>query len=88
MGAKASVAPIYGAEVSPTHLRFSHCLPTSLNQGTDSRNRGALVMNWQLYNAAGIFLGFAANLMVSQIGENKWRYEVASAAIPALVLLR
>ncbi|OAL55009.1 MFS general substrate transporter [Pyrenochaeta sp. DS3sAY3a] len=69
MGAKASVAPMYGAEVSPTHLR------------------GALVMNWQLYTAAGIFLGFAANLMVSQIGENKWRYEVASAAIPALVLL-
>ncbi|KAF2853721.1 MFS general substrate transporter [Plenodomus tracheiphilus IPT5] len=69
MGAKASVAPIYGAEVSPTHLR------------------GALVMNWQLYDTLGILFGFAANLIVSQTGNGKWRYEVASVAIPALVLL-
>ncbi|KAH3933506.1 hypothetical protein HBI25_115120 [Parastagonospora nodorum] len=69
MGAKASVTPIYGAEVSPPHLR------------------GALVMNWQLFDTFGIFLGFTANLIVSQTGDNRWRYEVASAVIPTLVLL-
>jgi hypothetical protein len=45
-------------------------------------------MNWQLFDAFGIFLGFAANLLVSQTGDNRWRYEVASVIIPALILLR
>lgn len=51
-------------------------------------HRGALVMNWQLFDTFGIFLGFTANLIVSQTGDNRWRYEVASAVIPTLVLLR
>ena len=45
-------------------------------------------MNWQLFDAFGIFLGFAANLIVSQTGDNRWRYEVASVVIPTLILLR
>ena len=69
MGAKASVIPIMGAEVSPPHLR------------------GALVMNWQLMDAGGIFLGFTANLICSQIGPLAWRFQIASAAIPTLCLL-
>ena len=44
-------------------------------------------MNWQLFDAFGIFLGFAANLIVSQTGDNRWRYEVASVVIPTVVLL-
>ncbi|OAK94404.1 MFS general substrate transporter [Phaeosphaeriaceae sp. SRC1lsM3a] len=50
-------------------------------------DRGALVMNWQLFDAFGIFLGFAANLIVSQTGDDRWRYEVASVVIPTLILL-
>ncbi|KAF2023401.1 MFS general substrate transporter [Setomelanomma holmii] len=50
-------------------------------------DRGALVMNWQLFDVFGIFLGFTANLIVSQTGDNRWRYEVASAVIPTMVLL-
>ena len=45
-------------------------------------------MNWLLFDTFGIFLGFAASLIVSQTGENRWRYEVASAIIPTLILLR
>ncbi|KAF2647333.1 MFS general substrate transporter [Lophiostoma macrostomum CBS 122681] len=69
MGAKASVTPIYGAEVSPAHLR------------------GALVMNWQLFDALGLALGFAANLMVSVTGDYSWRFQVASVVIPTICLL-
>lgn len=41
-----------------------------------------------LTDAFGIFLGFAANLIVSQTGDNRWRYEVASVILPTVVLLR
>jgi hypothetical protein len=44
-------------------------------------------MNWQLFDAFGIFLGFAANLIVSQTGDDRWRYEVVSVIIPTIVLL-
>ena len=44
-------------------------------------------MNWQLFDAFGIFLGFTANLIATVAGENAWRWQFASAALPALVLL-
>ncbi|KAJ4358762.1 uncharacterized protein N0V89_003346 [Didymosphaeria variabile] len=44
-------------------------------------------MNWQLFDAFGLFLGFTANLIVSKSGDNSWRYEVASAVIPTICLL-
>lgn len=69
MGAKASVVPVYAAEVSPAHIR------------------GSLVMNWQLFDAFGIFLGFTANLIASRVGYTAWRWQIASSAIPTLVLL-
>lgn len=49
--------------------------------------RGSLVMNWQLWDACGIFLGFSANLVATIAGKDAWRWQFASAAIPALVLL-
>jgi len=69
MGAKASVIPIFGAEVSPPHLR------------------GALVMNWQLFTALGIFFGFTANLICAGIGPLAWRFQIASAVLPTLCML-
>jgi hypothetical protein len=45
-------------------------------------------MNWQLFDAFGIFLGFTANLIVSQADDSRWRYEIASVVIPTLALLR
>ena len=69
LGAKASVTPIFGAEVSPSHLR------------------GMLVMNWQLFDALGIFGGFSANLVFWWTGELAWRFQIASACIPAGALV-
>lgn len=69
LGAKASVTPIFGAEVSPSHLR------------------GKLVMNWQLFDAFGIFCGFSANLIAYSTGNIAWKWQIASAAIPAFGLM-
>ncbi|KIW95021.1 uncharacterized protein Z519_05001 [Cladophialophora bantiana CBS 173.52] len=48
--------------------------------------RGALVMGWQMWTAFGIFLGFAANLVVYRVGRIAWRLQVGSAFIPAVPL--
>lgn len=69
LGAKAAVTPIFGAEISPNHLR------------------GTLVMNWQLMDALGIFFGFSANLIFYWTDELAWRFQIASACIPAGFLL-
>ena len=45
--------------------------------------RGTLVICWQLFDAFGIFLGNAANLVVF----NNWRRMVAAPFIPALLML-
>jgi len=52
-----------------------------------ARIRGALVMFWQLWVVAGIFLGFAANLVVKDTGDISWRLQLGSAFIPAFVLM-
>lgn len=49
--------------------------------------RGLLVMNWQLFDAFGIFAGFSANLIAARAGADAWRWQFASAALPAIVLL-
>ncbi|KHO01539.1 General substrate transporter [Metarhizium album ARSEF 1941] len=52
-----------------------------------ARTRGALVMFWQLWVVAGIFLGFAANVIVKDVGKNAWRLQFGSAFIPSLILM-
>lgn len=69
MGCKASVVPVFAAEIAPPHIR------------------GSLVMNWQLFDALGIMLGFSANLAVSQVGPDVWRWQTASSVLPTIVLL-
>lgn len=49
--------------------------------------RGALVMTWQLWTAAGICLGTVANLAVGGVGTIGWRLQFGSAFIPAVPLL-
>ncbi|KAL3474070.1 hypothetical protein BJX99DRAFT_186648 [Aspergillus californicus] len=51
-----------------------------------ARTRGALVMFWQLWVVAGIFLGLAANIIVKDTGRIAWRLQLGSAFIPSLVL--
>ncbi|KAH7070583.1 sugar transporter-like protein [Paraphoma chrysanthemicola] len=51
-----------------------------------ARIRGALVMFWQLWVVIGIFLGFAANVIVKDTGKIAWRLQLGSAFIPSLIL--
>ncbi|KAK5132015.1 hypothetical protein LTR08_000436 [Meristemomyces frigidus] len=51
-----------------------------------ARIRGALVMFWQLWVVAGIFLGFCANVIVKDTGAIAWRLQLGSAFIPSFVL--
>ena len=46
-----------------------------------------LYLRRQLFDAFGILAGFTANLIASTAGADAWRWEFASAALPALVLL-
>lgn len=39
-------------------------------------------MSWQLWTAFGIFLGFAANVVVIDTGSIAWRLQLGSAFIP------
>lgn len=52
-----------------------------------ARTRGALVMFWQLWVVAGIFLGFAANVIVKDTGAIAWRLQLGSAFIPSFILM-
>ncbi|TVY70845.1 putative metabolite transport protein YfiG [Fusarium oxysporum f. sp. cubense] len=49
--------------------------------------RGAFVMSWQMWTAFGIFLGTCANVAVTKIGHNAWRFQLGSAFIPAVPLM-
>ncbi|KAF4974786.1 hypothetical protein FZEAL_8363 [Fusarium zealandicum] len=49
--------------------------------------RGAFVMSWQMWTAFGIFLGTCANVLVTKIGHNAWRYQLGSAFLPAVPLM-
>ncbi|KAF1816050.1 hypothetical protein P152DRAFT_478646 [Eremomyces bilateralis CBS 781.70] len=69
MGCKASVIPIYSAEIAPAQIR------------------GTLGVNWQIMDALGIALGYAANLIVADIGRVAWRVQFATAVLPTLFLL-
>jgi MFS family permease len=52
-----------------------------------ARIRGALVMFWQLWVVAGIFLGFCANVIVKDTGAISWRLQLGSAFIPSFLLM-
>ncbi|KAF7981549.1 hypothetical protein HWV62_33149 [Athelia sp. TMB] len=61
-------------------------VPVFAAENSPAHIRGALVMGWQLWTAFGIFLGFAANVIVENVGKNAWRLQLASAFIPAVPL--
>ncbi|KAI7330236.1 MFS transporter [Hortaea werneckii] len=69
MGCKATMVPVFAAEVAPARIR------------------GSLVMNWQLFDALGICLGFSANLILAKTGFHAWRWQTASSVLPTIILL-
>lgn len=54
--------------------------------------RGALVMQWQMWTAFGIMLGYVADLIFYQVSDTagivglNWRLMMASALLPAVVV--
>ncbi|GHJ89089.1 hypothetical protein NliqN6_5491 [Naganishia liquefaciens] len=61
-------------------------VPIFAAENSPAAIRGALVMSWQLWTAFGIFLGFAANVIVQDTGAIAWRLQLGSAFIPAVPL--
>ncbi|KZP12774.1 sugar transporter, partial [Athelia psychrophila] len=61
-------------------------VPMFAAENSPAQIRGALVMGWQLWTAFGLFLGYAANVIVENVGKNAWRLQLASAFIPAVPL--
>ncbi|KAF2153459.1 hypothetical protein K461DRAFT_286153 [Myriangium duriaei CBS 260.36] len=62
-------------------------VPIFAAEASPARIRGSLVMNWQLFVAFGILLGWSINLAVFEIRPLNWRLQLAAAALPALTLL-
>jgi sugar porter (SP) family MFS transporter len=61
-------------------------IPIYAAENSPAPIRGALVMGWQMWTAFGIFLGTCANLAVSSIGSEPWRFQLGSAILPAIPL--
>jgi len=55
--------------------------------------RGALVMQWQMWTAFGIMLGYVADIALYQVGDTpgvtglNWRLMMGSAMLPAVVVI-
>ncbi|KAJ5395329.1 uncharacterized protein N7487_009632 [Penicillium crustosum] len=57
--------------------------PIFAAEAAPDKHRGKILMLWQLFDALGIFLGFFCALIVM----DNWRVLLATAIIPAIVLL-
>ena len=84
MGAKGKLLMRYLALLLTLFLGST--VPIFAAENSPAQIRGALVMGWQLWTAFGIFLGFAANVIVENTGAIAWRLQLGSAFIPAVPL--
>jgi MFS family permease len=71
----------------------SATVPIYAAETVPSSIRGALVMQWQMWTAFGIMLGYVADLAFYQITDPhtivglNWRFMMGSAIIPAVIVL-
>ncbi|KAL8679738.1 MAG: hypothetical protein Q9224_000276 [Gallowayella concinna] len=71
----------------------SATVPIFAAETTPPRIRGALVMQWQVWTAFGIMLGYASDLCFFKVADHagviglNWRLMMASAMLPALVVV-
>jgi MFS family permease len=74
-----------GAKSSTTPVYSSECAPKAI--------RGALTMQWQMWTAFGIMLGFVVSVAFQNTrpitgGETEpWRWMLASTAIPPMIVM-
>ena len=83
-GADPNVA-VSGADASTASVSTNSDVPVAA-ENSPAQIRGALVMGWQLWTAFGLFLGYAANVIVQDTGAIAWRLQLGSAFIPAVPL--
>ncbi|KAL8774369.1 MAG: hypothetical protein Q9209_001120 [Squamulea sp. 1 TL-2023] len=71
----------------------SATVPIFAAETTPPRIRGALVMQWQVWTAFGLMLGYASDLCFYKVQDQagviglNWRLMMASALLPALVVV-
>ena len=71
----------------------SATVPIYAAETTPPPIRGALVMQWQMWTAFGIMLGYVSDLMFYKVPDTggvvglNWRIMMASAMFPALIVL-
>ena len=71
----------------------SATVPIYAAETTPPAIRGALVMQWQMWTAFGIMLGYVADLMFYKVPDSSgivglnWRIMMASAMFPALIVV-
>ncbi len=59
--------------------------PTYISEIAPAKNRGKLVGLYQFNIVFGILIAFFSNYLLSNIGENAWRWMVGVEAIPAFI---
>lgn len=71
----------------------SATVPIYAAETTPPGIRGALVMQWQMWTAFGIMLGYVADLMFFKVSDRpgvvglNWRLMMASAMLPAVIVV-
>ncbi|KAH6688596.1 proton myo-inositol cotransporter [Plectosphaerella plurivora] len=80
LGARILLGLGIGPKSATTPIYAAECAPPAL--------RGALTMQWQMWTAFGIMVGFAMDLaFLPMANENlKWRFMIGSTAVPALIV--
>ncbi|KAI9848143.1 MAG: hypothetical protein M1838_000639 [Thelocarpon superellum] len=74
-----------GPKSATVPIYAAECTPPAI--------RGALVMQWQMWTAFGIMVGYAADLAFFQVPDKpgieglNWRLMMASAMLPALIVI-
>ncbi len=59
--------------------------PTYISEISPTKNRGTLVGLYQLMLVVGILIAFISNYLLSDIGDNDWRWMVGVEAFPAIL---
>ncbi|RVX75303.1 hypothetical protein B0A52_00656 [Exophiala mesophila] len=68
-----------GLNASTVSVFQAECAPAQI--------RGGLAVQWQMWTAFGIFLGFVANTAFYSFGDDAWRWQVAAPFLPTVPLL-